>query len=59
MRSSVAADEAIAANPDIAAKVRAGKVAAVGALVGAVMKSTRGQADAATVRELLLERLGG
>jgi aspartyl-tRNA(Asn)/glutamyl-tRNA(Gln) amidotransferase subunit B len=38
--------------------VRDGKVAAVGALVGAVMKTTRGQADAARVRELLLEKLG-
>jgi aspartyl-tRNA(Asn)/glutamyl-tRNA(Gln) amidotransferase subunit B len=53
-----AADEAIAANPDIAEKVRNGKVAAVGALVGAVMKSTRGQADAAAVRQILLDRLG-
>ena len=43
---------------DIAQKVRDGKVAAVGALVGAVMKATRGQADAARVRELLLEELG-
>ena len=50
--------EAIAADPDAAQKVRDGKVAAVGALVGAVMKSTRGQADAARVRELLLEALG-
>ncbi|HEX2774915.1 MAG TPA: Asp-tRNA(Asn)/Glu-tRNA(Gln) amidotransferase GatCAB subunit B, partial [Micromonosporaceae bacterium] len=55
---SAAVDEAIAANPDIAEKVRAGKVAAAGALVGAVMKSTRGQADAKTVRELVLARLG-
>jgi aspartyl-tRNA(Asn)/glutamyl-tRNA(Gln) amidotransferase subunit B len=53
-----AADEAIAANPDIAEKVRGGKVAAVGALVGAVMKATRGQADAAAVRAILLRRLG-
>jgi aspartyl-tRNA(Asn)/glutamyl-tRNA(Gln) amidotransferase subunit B len=53
-----AADEAIAANPDIADKVRSGKVAAVGALVGAVMKATRGQADAAAVRQILLDRLG-
>jgi aspartyl-tRNA(Asn)/glutamyl-tRNA(Gln) amidotransferase subunit B len=52
-----AVDEAIAANPDIAAKVRDGKLGAVGALVGSVMKATRGQADAARVRELLLERL--
>jgi aspartyl-tRNA(Asn)/glutamyl-tRNA(Gln) amidotransferase subunit B len=50
-------DRAIADNPDIAEKVQAGKVAAVGALVGAVMKATRGQADASRVRELLLERL--
>jgi aspartyl-tRNA(Asn)/glutamyl-tRNA(Gln) amidotransferase subunit B len=53
-----AADEAIAANPDVADKVRGGKIPAVGALVGAVMKATRGQADAAAVRAILLERLG-
>jgi len=52
-----AVDDAIAANPDVAAKIRAGKVAAAGALVGAVMKATRGQADAARVRTLVLERL--
>ena len=52
-----AVDDAIAANPDVAAKVRDGKVAAAGALVGAVMKATRGQADAQRVRELVLERL--
>lgn len=55
---TAAVDEAIAANPDIAAKIRDGKVAAAGALVGAVMKTTRGQADAKTVRELILARLG-
>jgi aspartyl-tRNA(Asn)/glutamyl-tRNA(Gln) amidotransferase subunit B len=55
---AAAVDEAIAANPDIAEKVRSGKVAAAGALVGAVMKTTRGQADAKTVRELILSRLG-
>jgi len=53
-----AADEAIAANPDVADKVRGGKLPAVGALVGAVMKATRGQADAAAVRAILLDRLG-
>ncbi len=51
-------DEAIAANPDVVARIRAGKVAAVGVLVGAVMKATRGQADAPRVRELILQRLG-
>ncbi|GAB1642695.1 Asp-tRNA(Asn)/Glu-tRNA(Gln) amidotransferase subunit GatB [Krasilnikovia sp. MM14-A1259] len=55
---TAAVDEAIAANPDVAAKIRDGKVAAAGALVGAVMKTTRGQADAKTVRELILARLG-
>jgi aspartyl-tRNA(Asn)/glutamyl-tRNA(Gln) amidotransferase subunit B len=53
-----AVDAAIAANPDVAAKIRDGKLAAAGALVGAVMKTTRGQADAKTVRELILSRLG-
>ncbi|MGH3341326.1 MAG: Asp-tRNA(Asn)/Glu-tRNA(Gln) amidotransferase subunit GatB [Carbonactinosporaceae bacterium] len=53
-----AVDEAIAANLDIAGKVRGGKVQAVGPLVGAVMKATRGQADAARVRELILQQLG-
>jgi aspartyl-tRNA(Asn)/glutamyl-tRNA(Gln) amidotransferase subunit B len=54
---TAAVDEAIAANPDVAQKVRDGKVAAAGALVGAVMKATKGQADAKSVRELILERL--
>jgi aspartyl-tRNA(Asn)/glutamyl-tRNA(Gln) amidotransferase subunit B len=52
-----AIDEAIAANPDVAARIRDGRVAAAGVLVGAVMKATRGQADAARVRELILARL--
>ncbi len=52
-----AVDEAIAANPDVAAKIRDGKVAAAGVLVGAVMKATRSQADAIRVRALILERL--
>ncbi|WFF03278.1 Asp-tRNA(Asn)/Glu-tRNA(Gln) amidotransferase subunit GatB [Micromonospora sp. WMMD964] len=55
---TAAVDEAIAANPGIADKIRSGKVAAAGALVGAVMKTTRGQADAAAVRTLILERFG-
>ncbi|WP_435742553.1 Asp-tRNA(Asn)/Glu-tRNA(Gln) amidotransferase subunit GatB [Nocardioides sp. SYSU DS0663] len=54
---STAVDNAIAANPDVADKIRDGKVAAAGALIGAVMKEMRGQADAARVRELVLEKL--
>jgi aspartyl-tRNA(Asn)/glutamyl-tRNA(Gln) amidotransferase subunit B len=55
---TVAVDEAIAANPDVAEKVRGGKVAAAGPIVGAVMKATRGKADAVRVKELILARLG-
>jgi aspartyl-tRNA(Asn)/glutamyl-tRNA(Gln) amidotransferase subunit B len=54
---NAAIDQAIAANPDVVAKVRAGKLAAAGPLVGAVMKATGGQADAARVRQLILARL--
>ena len=53
---AAAVDEALATNPEVAEKIRGGKAAAAGAIVGAVMKATRGQADAARVRELVLER---
>ncbi|MET4430617.1 MULTISPECIES: Asp-tRNA(Asn)/Glu-tRNA(Gln) amidotransferase subunit GatB [unclassified Mycolicibacterium] len=53
-----AVDEALAANPDVAEKIRGGKVQAAGAIVGAVMKATKGQADAARVRELVLAACG-
>ena len=53
-----AVDAALAAQPDIAEKIRSGKVAAAGAIVGAVMKQTKGQADAKRVRELVLQRCG-
>jgi aspartyl-tRNA(Asn)/glutamyl-tRNA(Gln) amidotransferase subunit B len=56
---NAAIDEAIAARPEVADKIRGGKVAAVSALVGAVMQATRGQADASRVRELILARLTG
>jgi aspartyl-tRNA(Asn)/glutamyl-tRNA(Gln) amidotransferase subunit B len=53
-----AIDEALAAQPDVADKIRGVKVQAAGAIVGAVMKATRGQADAGRVRTLIFERLG-
>jgi aspartyl-tRNA(Asn)/glutamyl-tRNA(Gln) amidotransferase subunit B len=53
-----AIERAIAAQPDTAQKVRDGNIPAAGALIGAVMKDTKGQADAARVRELLLGLLG-
>ncbi len=52
-----AIDEALAAQPAIAEKIRGGNLAAAGAIIGAVMKATRGQADAGRVRELILEKL--
>ncbi|MEA5116050.1 MAG: Asp-tRNA(Asn)/Glu-tRNA(Gln) amidotransferase subunit GatB [Propionicimonas sp.] len=55
---AAAVDRAIEANPGVADSIRAGRVAAAGALIGAVMKELRGQADAAKVRELILARLG-
>ncbi len=53
-----AIEKAVAAQPDVAQKVRGGHIPAAGALIGAVMKETKGQADAAKVRELLLKHLG-
>ena len=55
---AAAVDAVIVANPEVADKVRDGKVAAAGALIGQVMKEMKGQADAARVRELILEKLG-
>jgi len=55
---SAAVDAVIAANPDVADKVREGKVQAAGALIGQVMKQMKGQADAAKARELVLSKLG-
>ena len=52
-----AIDEAIAANPAVAEKIRGGNHKAAGVIVGAVMRATRGQADAAKVQELTLSRL--
>ena len=55
---SAAVEAVIAANPEVAAKVAEGKVAAAGALIGQVMKQMKGQADAAKARELILAKLG-
>ena len=53
-----AIDAAMEAMPDVVAKVKGGKLQAIGALMGPVMKATRGQADAGRVRELVLQKLG-
>jgi aspartyl-tRNA(Asn)/glutamyl-tRNA(Gln) amidotransferase subunit B len=54
-----AVDAAIAGAPDVVEKVRGGKVQALGALVGAVMRATGSKADAPTVRRMLEERVLG
>ncbi len=51
-----AIDEALAKQPDVLEKIREGKLQAAGAVIGAVMQAMKGQADAARVRELVLER---
>jgi aspartyl-tRNA(Asn)/glutamyl-tRNA(Gln) amidotransferase subunit B len=52
-----AVDKVIEANPDVAAKIRDGKVQAAGALIGQVMKEMKGQADAGKARALILAKL--
>ncbi|MFZ1361836.1 MAG: Asp-tRNA(Asn)/Glu-tRNA(Gln) amidotransferase subunit GatB [Candidatus Nanopelagicales bacterium] len=53
-----AIDQALADNPDVVEKLREGNMQPVGVIIGAVMKATRGQADAGRARELIIERLG-
>ncbi|MDH4658018.1 Asp-tRNA(Asn)/Glu-tRNA(Gln) amidotransferase subunit GatB [Corynebacterium pyruviciproducens] len=52
-----AVDDALAANPDIVEKYRAGNKKVTGAIVGAVMKATRGKADPKTVNQLIAKKL--
>lgn len=52
-----AVEEALAANPDIVEKYRAGNTKVTGAIVGFVMKATRGKADPALVNKLIAEKL--
>ena len=52
-------DRAIAGNPDAVEKIRAGKQQAIGALVGAVMRETKGRADGGEVQQLIRAKLGG
>jgi aspartyl-tRNA(Asn)/glutamyl-tRNA(Gln) amidotransferase subunit B len=52
-------ERAIAENPDAVEKIRAGKAQAVGAIVGAVMRETKGRADGGEVQRMIKERIGG
>jgi len=51
-------EQAIADNPDAVEKIRAGKGQAVGAIVGAVMRETKGRADGGEVQRMINERIG-
>jgi aspartyl-tRNA(Asn)/glutamyl-tRNA(Gln) amidotransferase subunit B len=55
---AAAVDRAIAAEPDAAAKVAAGNMKAIGALIGPVMRETKGRADGGEVTRLIRRRLG-
>jgi aspartyl-tRNA(Asn)/glutamyl-tRNA(Gln) amidotransferase subunit B len=52
-------DRAIAENPDAVEKIRSGKPQAIGAIVGAVMRETKGRADGGEVQRMISERIGG
>jgi aspartyl-tRNA(Asn)/glutamyl-tRNA(Gln) amidotransferase subunit B len=49
---------AVEANPEAAEQIRAGNGKAIGAIVGAVMKETKGRADGGEVNRLIREKLG-
>lgn len=53
-----AVDAAIAEHPDAVDKITNGKLQAIGALIGPVMRATGGQADSTRVRELIMHKLG-
>ncbi|HJC85311.1 MAG TPA: Asp-tRNA(Asn)/Glu-tRNA(Gln) amidotransferase subunit GatB [Candidatus Corynebacterium faecigallinarum] len=53
-----AVEDALAANPDIVEKYRAGNKKVTGAIVGQVMKETRGKADPAQVNQIIAAKLG-
>ncbi len=55
---AAAVSEAIAANPDVAEKIKAGNMKAIGPIIGHVMKATKGRADGGEVTRLVREQLG-
>jgi aspartyl-tRNA(Asn)/glutamyl-tRNA(Gln) amidotransferase subunit B len=48
----------IEANPDVVERIKGGNTKAMGALVGPIMKETRGRADGGEVNRLIREQLG-
>lgn len=54
-----AVDEAFDANPDVVEKLKSGNMKPMGVIIGAVMKATRGQADAGAVSKLVIQKVKG
>ena len=52
-----AVDKALADNPDIVEKLKSGNMKPMGAIIGAVMRATKGQADAKAVSGLVMKKL--
>ncbi len=55
---SAIVDQAMADNPDVVEKIKGGNPKAIGALIGPVMKATKGTADGGEVQRLVREKLG-
>jgi aspartyl-tRNA(Asn)/glutamyl-tRNA(Gln) amidotransferase subunit B len=51
-------EAALAANADAAAKIKDGNMKAIGAIIGHVMRQTKGRADGAEVTRIVREKLG-
>lgn len=51
--------QVIADNPKVVEQIKGGKVKAIGALMGGVMRATKGQADAGEAREMILKQING
>lgn len=54
-----AVDAALAADPQVAEKLKAGNMKPMGAIIGAVMRATRGQADAKAVSKIVMQKIKG
>jgi aspartyl-tRNA(Asn)/glutamyl-tRNA(Gln) amidotransferase subunit B len=51
-------DQALAENADAVEKIKAGNDRAIGAIVGSVMRATKGRADGGEVQKMIKERIG-
>lgn len=54
-----AVDAALAADPEVAEKLKAGNMKPMGAIIGAVMRATKGQADAKAVTKIVMAKIKG